>query len=88
MAVTDYVKSVPDLVARWIPRDFTVLGTDGFGRSDTRAALRRLFEVDAEHIALAALSALVRTGELPAQRAADAIRELGLEPDAPDPLAT
>jgi pyruvate dehydrogenase E1 component len=58
VAVTDYMKLVPDQIARWVPAPFVPLGTDGFGRSDTREALRRYFEVDAAHIVVATLSAL------------------------------
>src|SRR5581483_5673064 len=62
VAVTDFMKAVPDMVARWVPRPFTALGTDGYGRSDTRAALRRHFEIDAAHIVVAVLSALAEQG--------------------------
>ena len=62
VAATDYLKAVPDMVARWIDRPYTVLGTDGFGRSDTREALRTHFEVNAEHIAYAALHGLCLDG--------------------------
>ena len=62
-----------------------MLGTDGFGRSDTREALRRHFEVDAEHIAATTLYALARTGSIDAAAVAKAIAELGLDPDAPEP---
>ncbi|MGD1146813.1 MAG: pyruvate dehydrogenase (acetyl-transferring), homodimeric type [Thermoanaerobaculaceae bacterium] len=86
IAATDYVKAVPDTVARFVPQGITALGTDGFGLSDTRAALRRHFEVDAEHIAVATLSALARSGAIPAERAASAIIGLGLDPDHPDPV--
>jgi pyruvate dehydrogenase E1 component len=58
VAATDYVAAVPDQVARWIPGTWVSLGTDGFGRSDTREALRRFFEIDPEHIAVATLAAL------------------------------
>jgi len=85
IAATDYTKSVPDMVARWIPRPFTSLGTDGFGRSDTREALRRFFEVDAEHIAVAALSALCQQGHVPAGVVTKAIQEFGIGPDYKEP---
>ena len=52
VAVTDFMKMVPDQVAKWMPRDFLVLGTDGYGRSDSRSALRRFFEIDKGHIVL------------------------------------
>ncbi len=87
VAASDYVKAVPDQIARWVPGGWwRVLGTDGFGRSDTREALRRFFEVDAEHIAVTVLAELARCGQLEPAAVGHAIEELGLEPDAPDPL--
>jgi pyruvate dehydrogenase E1 component len=87
VAATDFIKAVPDQIARWIPADAWVsLGTDGFGRSDSREALRRLFGVDAEHIAAATMSRLAALGQLTPKAAADAIAELGIDPDALDPL--
>jgi len=86
VAATDWMRAVPDMVARWLPDDYVSLGTDGFGRSDTREALRAFFQIDAPAIAAAALSQLARAGSFPAKRAAKAIRELGLDPDGPDPL--
>jgi pyruvate dehydrogenase E1 component len=88
VAVSDYMKSVPAMIARWIPGELVPLGTDGFGRSDSRAALRRFFEVDAECIALAVLNSLARRGEISAERVHKAIHELGIDPDKPDPVAT
>ncbi|HEX5465570.1 MAG TPA: pyruvate dehydrogenase (acetyl-transferring), homodimeric type [Candidatus Limnocylindrales bacterium] len=86
VAATDWVKAVPDQVARWIPGDgWTSLGTDGFGRSDGRLALRRFFEVDAESIVLAVLAGLARCGTIEPARAAAAVAELGLDPEARDP---
>jgi pyruvate dehydrogenase E1 component len=79
IAASDYMKAVPDQVARWIPGRFVPLGTDGFGMSDTREALRRHFEVDAESIALAALDALRQEGVLPAAQVAKAIGTLGID---------
>jgi pyruvate dehydrogenase E1 component len=64
IAATDYVRAVPDLIRAWVSRTYETLGTDGFGRSDTRAALRRFFEVDSKSIALAALDALAREGDI------------------------
>jgi len=87
VAATDWVKALPDLVARWLPDSYVSLGTDGFGRSDTREALRSFFEIDPPQIAAATLSALSRCGGLPAKRAAAAIRELGIDPDKTDPLS-
>jgi pyruvate dehydrogenase E1 component len=85
VAVSDWMKALPDMVGRWIPRSFTPLGTDGFGRSDTREALRRHFETDAEHIVVATLSALAREGKIPPDVAAKAIQELKLDAEAVDP---
>jgi pyruvate dehydrogenase E1 component len=65
VAATDYVRALPDLIRTWIPRRYITLGTDGFGRSDTRAALRRFFEVDRIAIAYAALTALAEEGTIP-----------------------
>ncbi len=86
IAASEYLKLVPEMIARWLPQGLTPLGTDGFGLSDTRAALRRHFEVDAEHIAVAALAALARAGAIPAAQAAAAVIGLGLDPDGPDPV--
>ena len=87
VAATDWMKALPDMVARWLPPHYLALGTDGFGRSDTRENLRSLFEIDPPHIAAATLAALARCGAMPANRAAKAIRELGIDPDKTDPLA-
>jgi len=85
VAATDYVKAVPDMVARWIDRPYVVLGTDGFGRSDTREALRTYFEVGPEQIAYAALVGLHQTGEATAVELQAALGELGIDPERPDP---
>ncbi len=85
VAVSDYMRSVPDQVARWIPEPYVSLGTDGFGRSDTRTDLRRHFEIDAEHIAAAALHALALSGEMKPETARDALEAAGIEPDSQDP---
>lgn len=85
VAVTDYVRSVPDQVARWVPREWVSLGTDGYGRSDTRAALRRFFETDAPHVVVAVLAGLARQGRLDPGVVAKAIAHHDLDPDAPDP---
>lgn len=86
IAVSDFVKAVPDQVARWVPEGLVPLGTDGYGLSDTRLALRRHFEIDAEHVAVAALAELARRGAYPPEAAAAAIARLGLDPDAADPV--
>ena len=85
IAVSDWMKSVPDMVGRWIPRSFTPLGTDGYGRSDTRDALRRHFEIDAEHIVVATLSALAQQGRVSPAIVAQAIQDLQLDPEIADP---
>ncbi|HET7028462.1 MAG TPA: pyruvate dehydrogenase (acetyl-transferring), homodimeric type [Candidatus Limnocylindrales bacterium] len=87
VAATDWIRAVPDMVSRWLPPYYVSLGTDGFGRSDTREALRSFFEVDPPSIAAAAMAELARCGDVPAKRAAKAIRELGLEPSKLDPMA-
>jgi pyruvate dehydrogenase E1 component len=86
VAATDYLKAVPDMVARWIDRPYTVLGTDGFGRSDTRAALRDHFEVNAEQIAYAALHGLCLDGKSTPDELKRAIAELGIDPERVNPL--
>jgi pyruvate dehydrogenase E1 component len=85
VAVTDYMRAVPDQVARWVNRPFTSLGTDGFGRSDARAALRRYFEVDAPHVVVAVLSALAGQGAVDRATVAGAIRRYGIDADAAAP---
>jgi pyruvate dehydrogenase E1 component len=85
IAATDYLKALPDMVARWIDRPFTVLGTDGFGRSDTREALRVHFEVSPEQIAYAALHGLCLTGAADRGELVRAISELGIDPERIDP---
>jgi pyruvate dehydrogenase E1 component len=86
-AVTDFMKAVPDQIARFVPRDapFHVLGTDGMGRSDTREALRRFFEIDAGHVVVAVLTGLMEAGEVDASVVEDAIRRYDIDPDAVDP---
>jgi pyruvate dehydrogenase E1 component len=87
VAATDYMKAVPDMVARWVlDRPYTVLGTDGFGRSDTRDALRAHFEVNPEQIAYAALHGLCQTGEASRDELVSAIGTLKIDPDKIDPL--
>jgi pyruvate dehydrogenase E1 component len=81
------VKALPDLLGRWLPAGYVSLGTEGFGRSDTRQALRGLFEIDAPNVAVAALAALAREGTIQASVVADAIAGLGIDPDKLDPLA-
>jgi pyruvate dehydrogenase E1 component len=82
---SDYVKALPDSIARWFPRPPVTLGTDGFGRSDSRQALRDFFEVDARFIALAALTGLARDGKMEWQAVAEAMKELEIDPEKVDP---
>jgi pyruvate dehydrogenase E1 component len=86
IAATDYMKSYPDQIRTWVPGPYTVLGTDGFGRSDSRANLRRHFEVDRAAVVVAALSSLAAQGQVDAKVAARAIEAYGLDPDRPDPV--
>ncbi len=86
IAVSDYMKMVPDQITRWVPGSFQPLGTDGFGRSDTREALRRFFEIDAGHVAVAVLSALARQEAIEPPLVADAIKRFDIDPALPDPL--
>jgi pyruvate dehydrogenase E1 component len=85
VATSDSIKAVPDMVARWVPRPFVALGTDGFGRSDSREALRRFFETDAEHLVVATLAALCLQGQLPPGTVGKAIEEFGIGPDYKEP---
>jgi pyruvate dehydrogenase E1 component len=85
VAVTDFMKAVPDQIARWVPGTFLPLGTDGYGRSDTRAALRRHFETDAPNVVVTVLQALAQSGEGKQEAVADAIARYELDTEAPDP---
>jgi pyruvate dehydrogenase E1 component len=88
VAASDWMKALPDLLRPWIEAPFVTLGTDGFGRSDTRENLRAYFEIDAPSIAAAALAALAKSGDITAEAAAKGIAELGVDPEKADPLAT
>ncbi|WP_405430346.1 pyruvate dehydrogenase (acetyl-transferring), homodimeric type [Micromonospora sp. NBC_00617] len=79
VAVSDWMRAVPDLIARWVPGDYTSLGTDGFGMSDTRHALRRHFHVDAESIVVATLRQLARSGAVPATVPAEAAKKYAID---------
>ena len=85
VAASDYVKALPDGIDRWLPRRLTALGTDGFGRSEGRTALRNFFEVDAKHIVAATLSDLARDGTIDVKVVQQAIKELGINPEKPNP---
>ena len=86
IAATDYMKIVPDQIHGWVPGTFYSLGTDGYGRSDARKALREHFEVDARYIAITALNALAVDGKLDRKTVAVAIKKYGIDPDRPDPV--
>jgi pyruvate dehydrogenase E1 component len=81
------MRAVPDQVARWVPRPFFPLGTDGFGMSDARGPLRSHFEIDAAHIVVAVLDGLRRQGEIGDQEVRSAIDGFGLDPEASAPFA-
>ncbi|MBF8274357.1 MAG: 2-oxo-acid dehydrogenase E1 subunit, homodimeric type [Magnetococcales bacterium] len=86
VAATDYVTALPDSVARWVEHGWTSLGTDGFGRSDSRASLRDFFEVDRRFIALAALESLAQQGKFPLEMVLTAFKDFGIDADKPDPV--
>jgi len=85
IAASDYVKVLPDGIDRWLPRRLTALGTDGFGRSEGRSALRDFFEVDAKHIVAATLNDLARDGAIDVKVVQQAIKDLGINPEKPNP---
>jgi pyruvate dehydrogenase E1 component len=85
IAATDYMRAFAEQIRAFVPRRYTVLGTDGFGRSDTREKLREFFEVDRRYVAIAALKALADEGALPATRVAEAIAKYGIDADKPAP---
>jgi pyruvate dehydrogenase E1 component len=85
VAATDYLRTVGDLIRNWVPRRYTVLGTDGFGRSDTRAALRDFFEVDRRHVSVAALKALADEGAIDRKVVAQAIAKYGIDANRGNP---
>jgi pyruvate dehydrogenase E1 component len=86
VVASDYVKALPHSIGKWFPTAPVALGTDGFGRSESRAALRRFFEVDAEHVVVAALDALADEGKIGREVVDAAIAEFGVDPDAPNPV--
>jgi pyruvate dehydrogenase E1 component len=85
VAASDYLKALPNSIDRWLPRPIVALGTDGFGRSEGRKALRDFFEVDARFIAVGALSALARDKQIDAKLVEKAIKDLGIDPDKKNP---
>jgi pyruvate dehydrogenase E1 component len=87
VATSDYMKAVPDQIARWVPGGFHPLGTDGFGRSEARAELRDYFEVDHRYVVMAALQQLAAAGRFDQAKLADAAKTLGIDAEKADPLA-
>jgi pyruvate dehydrogenase E1 component len=85
IAASDYMKVLPESLAKWVPGQFVSLGTDGFGRSESRVALRDFFEVDAKHIVLATLGALAREKKISIDVVKQAIRDLGIDPEKVNP---
>ena len=88
VAVSDWVKAVPDAIARFVPHPYVVLGTDGYGYSDTRIALRRHFEVDAAHTVVAVLDGLAQTGDLKGEAVAEALSRYEIDTELPSPRLT
>lgn len=87
IAATDYMKLFADQIRAFVASDYHVLGTDGFGRSDSRENLRRFFEVDRYYIVVAALAALADRGEIPSKRVVDAIKKYGIDYNKPNPIS-
>ncbi|MBI2313207.1 MAG: pyruvate dehydrogenase (acetyl-transferring), homodimeric type [Betaproteobacteria bacterium] len=85
VAASDYMKLYADQIRAWVPQPYTVLGTDGFGRSDTREKLRSFFEVDRHFVTVAALKALADGGKTSVEKVAQAIDKFGIDPDRPNP---
>lgn len=88
VAATDYLKTLPNMISKWVPRRMATLGTDGFGRSEGRASLRDFFEVDAKFIALATLHELAQDGKIEASVVEKAIGELGINPEKWNPVVS
>jgi pyruvate dehydrogenase E1 component len=87
IASTDYIRTFADQIRQWVPARYAVLGTDGFGRSDFRSALRRFFEVDRHYVTLAALKALADEGKLEREKVQQAIERFEIDPQAPIPTS-
>jgi pyruvate dehydrogenase E1 component len=85
IAATDYMRIVPDQIRQWVSGKYVTLGTDGYGRSDSRAALRRHFEVDRNFITLAVLRTLEGEGKVDRKTVTKAMQALGIDPSSPDP---
>ena len=85
VASTDYMRAVADMIRTWVPRKYVTLGTDGFGRSDTREALRDFYEVDRYHVTVAALKALADEGSIDKKIVSKAVKKYGMLPNRPNP---
>jgi pyruvate dehydrogenase E1 component len=88
IAASDYMKVLPEALAKWIPGSLVSLGTDGFGRSENRVALRDFFEVDAKHIVLATLGALAREKKIGLDLVKQAVRDLGIDAEKLNPATS
>jgi len=88
VAASDYMKVLPESIAQWLPRPLVALGTDGFGRSESRTSLRDFFEVDAKHIVLATLTALLRDKQIKLDVLQKAVKDLGINPEKANPANT
>jgi pyruvate dehydrogenase E1 component len=88
VAASDYLKTLPNMIAPWMPRRLASLGTDGFGRSEVRASLRNFFEVDARFIVLATLHELQREGKIQAAVVQKAIKDLEIDSEKRNPVTT
>ena len=86
IASTDYVRTFAEQIRAFVPRRYVVLGTDGFGRSDTREKLRHFFEVDRYWVTVASLKALADEGVLPREKVAEALKKYNLDPNKPNPM--
>ena len=85
IASTDYMRTFADQIREFVPRRYKVLGTDGFGRSDSRENLRRFFEVDRHYVTVAALKALAEDGEVAPAKVAEALKKYGIDAQKPTP---
>lgn len=83
---SDYVRTVSEQIRKYVPNTYTVLGTDGFGRSDTRKQLRKHFEVNSDYVTLATLKTLADEGTIPASIVKDAIKKYGIDIKKPNPI--
>ena len=88
VAASDYLKTLPNMISQWMPRRLASLGTDGFGRSETRAALREFFEVDYRYVIVATLAALARDGKVDGSVVAQAMKAHNINPEKPNPAVS